>query len=222
MTVSADQALEARAGTEVDLDGLGLAVGVGSEPVDLRAGGTLGQVIPAVADDAGDCEALGVHGAALAVAVHGVVYGAGIAPLEDCGVDDALLHKLLVGHLAEGVAAVLDEDDHLVDVGAVAHVLGLLYLLGGGADEALGAVDVELGVGGDDLGGLDVLEGGYLGAAGILRAVFVLEGLEIVDAELRQVLEMVAQLGLFLLDGAYLVGDGLDVELGYLADRLLD
>ena len=33
---------------------------------------------------------------------------------------------------------------------------------------------------------------------------------------------MVAQLGLFLLDGAYLVGDGLDVELGYLADRLLD
>ena len=58
--------------------------------------------------------------------------------------------------------------------------------------------------------------------ASIPGAVFVLEGLEIVDTELRQVLEMVAQLGLFLLDGAYLVGDGLDVELGYLADRLLD
>ena len=89
-------------------------------------------------------------------------------------------------------------------------------------DEALGAVNVELGVGGDDLGGLDVLEGGYLGAAGIPGAVFVLEGLEIVDTELRKMLEMVAQLGFFLLDGAYLVGDGLDVELGYLADRLLD
>ena len=55
-----------------------------------------------------------------------------------------------------------------------------------------------------------------------MGAVFVLEGLEIVDTELRQVLEMVAQLGLFLLDGAYLVGDCLDIELGYLADRLLD
>ena len=89
--------------------------------------------------------------------------------------DDALLDELLVCHLAEGVPAVLDEHYHLVDVRAVAHVLGLLYLLGRGTDEALGAVDVQLGVGGYHLGGLDVLEGGNLGAAGVLRSVFVLE-----------------------------------------------
>ena len=88
--------------------------------------------------------------------------------------DDVLLHELLVGNLAEGVPSVLEEDDNLVYVGAVADVLRLFYLLGGGADEAFGTVDVELGVGGHHLGDLDVLEGCDLGPAGVQTAVFVL------------------------------------------------
>ena len=47
--------------------------------------------------------------------------------------DDVLLYELLVGNLAEGVPSVLEEDDNLVYVGAVADVFRLFYLLGGGA-----------------------------------------------------------------------------------------
>ena len=213
--------LELRLGPQGHAYGLGLAVVVGREPDDLRAGLAGGDVVFLVARDGGDGEALGEVDRTLAHAVDDVVDGAGVAAVEQAHVQQVLAEEGLVLHLGDAVLAVLADDDDLGEVGAVADVLAAVVALEADAHEAFGEVGLELGVVVDDLGGGDGLEARELGAARVVLAVFLLEGLEPVDGVAVDVLDVVAH-GLHLVfQGQDLLVDGLGVELGDLADRLL-
>jgi len=97
---------------------------------------------------------------------------------EDADIIDALLEEGLVADLGDDVAAVLGEDDHVVDVRAVADQLGVLHRLAD-AEEAFGAVHVELGVGHGDLRGFDIVEFAQFGPALPALAVLVADTLVI-------------------------------------------
>ena len=134
-----DDFAQARVGLQGDFDDFGLAVGVGSEVGDARVGGALGDVVLAVAHNGGHGKALDVSGAFLAVAVAQVVDGALVVLLEHVGIEYVLAHELLVGHRGDKVASVAEEDDDVVQVGAVGQELVFLQT---GSDETLLAVDV--------------------------------------------------------------------------------
>ena len=120
-------ALELGVGPEGDLDGFGLAVGVGGEVDDAASRRACGEVVLAVVGDAGHVEALDEAVARGAVAVDDVVDGAGVAALEDGDVDDLHLFAMLglgafgfanedlVLHTGDFVGAVAVEDDDVVD-----------------------------------------------------------------------------------------------------------
>ena len=156
----------------------------------LALGRSLGDVVLLVARDGLDSAALHHDRAVLAVAVQHVVDRALVVALEDPDVVDALLEEGLVAHLGDDVAAVLREDDHVVDVRAVADRFGVLHRLAD-AEEALGAVDVELGIGHGDLRGLDVVELTQLGAALLALAVLVADTLVVGHGVLGEMVEVV-------------------------------
>ena len=139
-------------------DDFSFTVGIGGKVVYLAAWGAFGDVVLLVAGETRDIEALDVVVAGLAVAVYGVVDGAGVALLEDGYVDNLgfllfffrtlrLADEELVCDFDYLVGAVAIEDDDVVYVGAVGDVF---VFLEAGADEAFFAVDVEFFVGFDD------------------------------------------------------------------------
>ena len=145
---------------------------------DLALGRALGDVVLLVARDGLDGAALHHDRTVLAVAVQHVVDRALVVALEDADIIDALLEEGLVADLGDDVAAVLGEDDHVVDVRAVADQLGVLHRLAD-AEEAFGAVHVELGVGHGDLRGFDIVEFAQFGPALPALAVLVADTLVI-------------------------------------------
>ena len=185
-----DHLFQARTGLEVNLQHLGLTVRIDRHIEYLALGRTLGDVVLLVTRDGLDGAALHHDRAVLAVAVQHVVDRALVVALEDPDVVDALLEEGLVAHLGDDVAAVLREDDHVVDVRAVAYEFGVLHRLAD-AEEALGAVDVELGIGHGDLRGLDVVELTQLGAALLALAVLVADTLVVGHGVLGEMVEVV-------------------------------
>lgn len=81
VAVHAD-ALELGVGPKGNLDGFGLAIGVGRKVEYLAAGGAGGEVVLAVVGDACHIEALDVAGIGGAIAVNGIVDGAFVAFLK--------------------------------------------------------------------------------------------------------------------------------------------
>lgn len=185
--------LQPRARLEVDLQHLGLAVGVDRHVEDFAPRRPLRDVVLLVARDALDGAALHHDGAVLAVAVEDVVDGPLVVALEDADVVDALVEEGLVGDLRDDVAAVPREDNHVVDVRAVADELGILHRLAD-AEESLSAVDVELGVGHRHARRLNRVELAQLGAALLPLAVLLTDVLVVGHGILRQVGQVVARL----------------------------
>lgn len=99
---------------------------VDGKPADLASGESGSEVIVLVARDAGDEEALHVVCTALAVLVDGVVDGAFVVAFEHVDVYDSLADEKFFLHLDHLVAAVLVEDDDVVDRRAVAEVFVFL------------------------------------------------------------------------------------------------
>ena len=97
-------------------------------------------------------------------------------------VDDVAAHEDLVGDLRDLERAVLHDREDAVEDGALVHELVLAPVE---ADEALLAVDVEALVGGDDRGGVDLLDLVVAGAALDALAVLFLEHLEPLDGVAR-------------------------------------
>ena len=142
--------LEFRRGSQLHLDDLGLAVGVGGEIQHLGIGLPLGQVVFLVTGDAHHGETLDIEGITrLSVTVDGVIGGAVIVFAEHSHMDDVGADKELRLKFGHHVGAFLVEDDDVVHVGAVGHEdIGVLVLLPlqalAGTDETLGRVDVQL------------------------------------------------------------------------------
>ena len=206
--VEAD-ALEFGIGLEGDLDDFGLSVGVGSEVENARPGGAHRHVILAVVGDGGDVETLDVAGVGGSVHVDHIIYGAFVTLFEHGDVDDfrlflafLSLHALsladehLVLHAGHLVGSVAIEDDDIVDGGAVFHEFVLLQ---SGSHEAVLTVDIELFVGFDHLGGLNVVEGADFGASRMLRCIFVADEAIPVGGDFHHVLEIVVDTGHFFL-----------------------
>ena len=200
---------------ESDMHHLGLAVGVTREIDHLAAGSALGDVILAVAGDAGDEETLHHVGTLLAVAVDDIVDSALVVFLKHRHMHYlgllalslgalGVTHEELIGHAGNLVGAVAVEDNHVVEVGAGAHQLVLLER---GAYEALLAVDIQLLVLLRHLDGLNLVESRHLSIAGIFGAVFFLEVEIPVDGHLLDILEVAVHL-------AYLALQAQDVLLG--------
>ena len=115
---------------------------------------------------------------------------------------DTLVEESLVAHLGNDVAPLLREDDHVVQIGALADELRILHRLAD-AEETLGPVDVETGVRHGHLRGLDRIELANLGPALAALAVLRANPLVVGDGILHQMLQLVAHLlgiGLDLLD----------------------
>ena len=189
---------------------LGLAVGVNGEPQHLRAWFASCHVIFLVARDACECKSLHVGGAASAVGVEHVVDGASVVALVHAHIHHVLSHIDLLGNLHNLVLTVLVEDDDVVDVAAVAHVLVLLEC---SANESLGAVDVEFLVGLGNLAGYDGVEVANGSAPWMQVTVFLLQVLIPVDGVLHQVRELVVDVGKALVEHG-------DVVVGFVAVEL--
>ena len=127
-----------------NLDNLRLAVGVGCEVEHTRARRALCQVVVLAHGHCRHEETLYKGGTSLAVAVDNIIYSALVVLLEHLHMQNVLAYKYLVGSTYHLVFAVFEEDDDVVDVGAVAHKLVLLQTR---ADESLLSVDVQLLVG---------------------------------------------------------------------------
>ena len=77
---------------ERNLEHFSLAIGVGCEPENLRAGLALGEVILLVAGESCNGEALHIYYAALTVLIEDIVDGAGIVALEYAEILNVLAH----------------------------------------------------------------------------------------------------------------------------------
>ncbi len=152
---------------------LGLAVGVDAHVEDAAAGGAFGDGVFPVACDALDGAALHHDGALLAVAVEDVVDRPFVVAFEDADVLDARGIERLVAHLRHQVVARLGEEDHVVDIGAVAHVFVFLHRVAD-AEESSFAVNVEFGVGHDHFRRFDAVELPQFGAPVAALSVFLL------------------------------------------------
>ncbi len=157
----------------------------------------------------------------LALAVDDVVDGPGVVPVEHAGVQEVLPEEGLVRHLGHPVLAVAADDDDFRQVGTLGDELSAVGILEADAHEALGEVRVQLRVVVHDLGRGDGLEGGDLRQARVVLSVFLLQGFEPVDGVFGQVREIVPHVLHLVLQGVDLLVQGLGVELGNLAHRLL-
>ncbi len=95
-----------------------------------------------------------------------------------------LSHKEFLGNAHHLVGAVAVEDNHVINVGTVAHKLVLLQR---GAYEALLAVDVELLVGLHHLGGGNGVEVLDFGLARVLLAILALDELKPLAGDLHHI-----------------------------------
>ena len=213
--------LELRFRTQLHAHGLGLAVVVGGEPDHLRAFQASGDVVFLVAGHACDGETLRIVDGSLAFAVDYVVDGAGVASVEYSHVDEVLAEERLVGHFRDYVLSVPADHDDLRHVGTVADEFSAVVALEPYAHEALGEVGAELCVVVDHARGGYGLETGQLGAAGVILAVLLHQGLEPVDGVAVDVVDVVLHLLHLLLDGAYALVHCLHVEFGNLPHGLV-
>ena len=181
------QAAQARFRLEGHLDHLRLAVGVGREPGDTASGGATGEVVFLVAGHTRNLEAFHIVGAAPSILVDDVVDHTVILLVEQADMLHILADEELVGHADNLIAAIVVEDDYLVEDRAVEQVF---ILFERHADEALVAVEIELLVGLGHARCLDVVESADYGAARERRSIFLLEGEEPVDSVVGQVVEM--------------------------------
>ena len=112
-----------------------------------------------------------------------------------------LAYKHLLADTDDLVGAVFIEENHVVEVRAVADELVFLQA---GADETLLAVDVEFLVGFHDLRCLDAVEASYLREARMVFAVFLLNEPEPVRRHLNHIGQVTVNLCYLLLHA----GDG--------------
>ena len=106
----------------------------------------MSNVVFLVPCDSGHCKTFRIRYRRFAVPVDDIVYRPEIVPVEDADIQDVFSEKRLVGNLGDGIFAVFLDDDDFRKVGAVAYVFGVVLLFQGGPHEALGLVDIELGV----------------------------------------------------------------------------
>ena len=208
---------------QLNLDDFRLTVGIRAEVCHAAARGTVGDVVFLVAGNPCDIEAFHVDGAVLAIAIADVVDGALVVFLEDGNVDDlcltffgfrtfGLADKHLFCHAHYLVRSVAVEDDDIVDVRTVFHKFVLLQ---SGSHEAFGAIDIELFVGLDDLGGFYGVERTDFRKSRILLCVAAADEFEPIDGYTHHVLQVVLDFGQLVL---YL----LDVFVGFLLVELQD
>ena len=208
---------------QLHLDDFCLPVGVCAEVCHTAARGTVGDVVFLVTGDSGDVEALHVDGAVLAVAIADVVDCTLVVFLEDGNVDDlclaffgfrtfGLADEDLFCHAHHLVRSVAVEDDYIVDVRTVFHKFVLLQ---SGSHEAFGAIDIELFVGLDDLGGFYGVERTDFRKSRILLCVAAADEFEPIDGYTHHVLQVILDFGQLVL---YL----LDVFVGFLLVELQD
>ena len=183
---------------EDNLQHLGLAIGVDTHIEYSALGVALGEVILLVACDGTDGATFHHRRSLVAIAIEDIVDGALIASTEYAYVFDSLRIECLVGHLANHIATILEDDDNIVYIGAVADILILLHRVAYAEETAL-TVDIEFGVHDCHLGLCDGIEGPDFGLALASLAILLLEVLEVGDGKLRKVRQVVLDLlGLLL------------------------
>ena len=183
---------------------LSLAVGVGGEPPYLSAFCALCHVVFLVARDAYHCETLHVDHATLAVLVDKIVDCALVVALEYVDIQYVLADVKFVCHFSHFVFTILVEDNHIVDVGAVAHKLVFLQ---SGANESVFAVDIQFLIGFGNARRLDIVETAYHGASWIMGTVFIFQMLVPVDGHFDHPCQLVV-------DNVDMVFQRLDVGVG--------
>ena len=153
-----------------NLNALGLTIGIGREINHLRAGGTQGQVVFAVARHGRHVETLHIVKALFAIAINHIVDGAFVVFLEHLQPNNAFAHENLVGHLQHLIFSIAIEDNHIVNIRTVAHKLVLLQPR---SDETFLTIDVEFLIGLHYFGAVDGVETADFSATRMRFAVFL-------------------------------------------------
>ena len=186
-----DGFLDLRIGVEGDLDDLCLAIGVGREVHDSRTWCTQRHIILPITNHGGHVKSLHETEALLAIAIDDIIYGTRVVLLEYVDVEHVLAHEYLFCHTNHLVFTILVEDDDIVEVGAVAHKLVLLESC---ANKAIRAIDIKFLIGFCHLRRVDGVEIANLCESWMVLAIFVLEELEPIGCNLREVRQIAINL----------------------------
>ena len=89
------------------------------------------------------------------VAVDNVVDGTFVVLLEDIGIEYVLAYEFLVCYRSDDITSVAEEDDNIIEVGAVGYEF---IFLQAGTDETLFAVDIQFFIGFHHFGRVDGVE----------------------------------------------------------------
>lgn len=189
---------------------LGLAVGIGTEVAKLGALGCASYVILSVASYASDAEALSKGNASLAIGINGIVDRAGIVLFEDSDMHDARADINLLINLLDDVATVGVEDNDVVEVGAIGHVIAFLEAE---AHKTILTVDIEFLVALGHLGSLDIIERADLGEAVFADTILFLDAAKMGNGEIDDMVDIVLRLAHILLEGNEFILSSLAIEL---------
>ena len=122
-----NQLLQARARLEVDLQHLCLTVRVNRQVEKIALGRALREVILLIAGNSLNGATLHQDRAILAVTIEDIVNCTLVIALEYTYIIYALIEECLVANLGNNVATILQDDNHIVDIRAVADKLGILH-----------------------------------------------------------------------------------------------
>ena len=197
-----DQLFEPRPRFEVNLQDFGFAVRVDAHVQDIAFRRSFGDVVFAVARDSFDRATFHHHRPVAPVAVQHVVDRPFVVALEDTYIINVLREERLVRHFRDDVFAFLRDDDHVVDVRAVADELVLTHRRSD-PEKSLFAVDIQLGVRHDHFRRFDRVETAQFGFPLAVFTVFIAYPRKVGD----RVVDQVCQVVLHLLDLVLYVAD---------------
>ena len=135
--------------------------------------------------------------------------------------DNVLANEGLALHFGYYIFSVLEEYYNVINIRALAQILGILVLLQVCTHKALSPVDIQFLVCHNNLGGLNGLKVAYLAQPRIFCPVFLLQLPEVCYGIGNQILQIVPYTLHLLLKLGNLLIHHLNVKLGDLAYRLL-
>ena len=185
-----DNLLKAWAWAEIYLQHLCLAVRINRHIEQLALWSTLRKVVNLITRNALNGTTLHHNRSTTTIAIEDIVYRTLVVTLKYTDVVDILIEEVLVRHLLDDIATILENYNHIVNIATIADKLGILHTLTN-TEEALCAINVELGICHRHLCSLNHIELSDFGLTLTTLTVLLVYALIIGNSVVGQVIQIV-------------------------------
>ena len=199
-----DNLLQAWAWAEIYLQHLCLAVRINRHIEQFALWSALRQVVNLITRDALNGTTLHHNSSTTTIAIEDIVYRALVVTFKYTDVVDILIEEVLVCHLFDDIATILEDYNHIVNIATIADKLGILHTLTN-TEEALCTINIELSICHRHLCSLNHIKLSDFGLTLTTLAVLLAYALIVCNGVVGQVIQIILRSLDILLNLLYLV-----------------